>query len=251
MNKIFDYVAVRVATFILLLIWFNYLWGFAIGVLSAAVAVTVMSAALVLFGQKKKRAPYNADILSKHIAVSGNVYALNLFFKAEGLLLQSDEKSLVSDKTLYYSAYRFGDCGADDVAAAYREAEHENCERIMTVCSDVTRQAIALADTLPIAFSFVKTPYIYKRLKQKNALPDLFFTKKTAFHGFSFGNLLNTVFAENNTKFFVFSGSILAVMSFITPLKLYYIVMSSLSLLAAIATVVYPKLKASLSTRRR
>lgn len=39
-------------------------------------------------------------------------------------------------------------------------------------------------------------------------------------------------------------------MSFITPLKLYYIIMSSLSLFTAIATVAYPKLRDALASKK-
>jgi hypothetical protein len=78
----------------------------------------------------------------------------------------------------------------------------------------------------------VKIKQIYKLLKRHNLLPDL--TKKRTF---KLADIPAIFMSKSNFKGLLFSGVILLTTAFFTPLKIYYIVLGSISLLLAIISL--------------
>ncbi|MEG2451089.1 MAG: hypothetical protein RSB09_05070, partial [Clostridia bacterium] len=70
-------------------------------------------------------------------------------------------------------------------------------------------------------------------LEHHNALPNL----KPKRVKFSLSAFFATLFQRSNTKNYIFSAVILLSVAYLTPLKIYYLVFGSLSLLFALLTL--------------
>lgn len=74
---------------------------------------------------------------------------------------------------------------------------------------------------------------MFKFLAKRNALPVL----KKQKQKFSVSSLLQAILSRRNLKNYLFSGAVLIAVSFITPLKIYYIVTGTLLLFLALLSL--------------
>lgn len=243
MARIIDYVSVRFAIFMLLLIWCNYFFDSIF--VAAAVAVSVFIViCIAVEGVKSKSTRkkfYSSEKFTRQLAIMGSEYALQLYADSYELSQTISGNKLYTDDTLYFSAVKFGSASADDVASAFRSAIEKNMRIVKIICRDASRDASLLAESLPLDVTFIKSHYIYKRLRSQNKLPPLLEMKKSRLKGLSIKNMLANIFSTNNTRYYIFSGGILSVMSLITPMRLYYLIMSSVSFVMAVSTIVYTR----------
>lgn len=245
MAKTIDYIALRFAIFMLLLIWFNYLINsfFLAGLLSI-ILFSVICTIIEWVKSRTKSSTYSLDKFNKHLSLMGSAYTLNLYAKTNKLdvdLIKNN--TLINDKTKIISLFRYSDIGIEDIASTFRNAFENDIETIKIICKGVSRDALNLAETLPIKYEFIKGNLLYKQLKITNTLPTLITIEKTKLKNFSIKNFLDIILSTANTKHYIFSGAILGIMSFIVPMKLYYILVSTFSFLTALLTLIYPKIR--------
>ena len=123
--------------------------------------------------------------------------------------------------------------GASDVASACNLAEKHEKNEIFLFAKGIDRKAYQIANLEKIKLNLIKTKQIFRFLAKRNALPDL----KKMRTKFDFRSLAETMLNRRNFKNYAFSGGILILVSFITPLKIYYIVLGTLTLLMALLTL--------------
>lgn len=97
----------------------------------------------------------------------------------------------------------------------------------------IDRHAWQIANLEDINIEIVKAKQVYKFLAKHNALPVL----KKPRQKFSFKALLQTILSRRNFKNYAFSGAVLVLVSFLTPLKIYYIVFGTILLVLALLTL--------------
>ncbi|MEG1613090.1 MAG: hypothetical protein RR357_02865 [Clostridia bacterium] len=244
MNKVIDYIAMRFAIFMLLLIWFGYLLNsFIWSIILSSALLALFCVIMKIRKNKICEQKYPREKFSRQVSMFGASYALSLYASANNLTYVEKSNKIVDGDTIIVSYFKFSDCGLDDIASAFRLALENSVSKVVFICKGVTRDGLLLSESMPLQFEYIKTNNLYKILKTKNMLPPLLDTNKPAFKILSIKNILDIIFSAGNTKYFIFTGTILAVMSFLTPLKLYYIILASISLLMSVATVIYPKLK--------
>lgn len=238
--KLIDGAAGRFALFTIYLIWLNYLIGNFWGALGIAVLCALVTVLIIKkIAEKTNKVKYDKNLFFNQLALNGNEYTLNLY------LSHTAEKAcgnhLIDNGTLYYSAFRFSEATCDDVAAAYRTARDGNADKITFLCTGASRNVQLMAAALPLEFRFVFKNDIFRALKERDSLPALVQPNKEKVKLPPVKTVLSAALSSTNVKYYVFSGGLLAAMSFLTPYKLYYVIMASLSLALAVASKIYDK----------
>ncbi|MDR3185288.1 MAG: hypothetical protein LBU04_00520 [Christensenellaceae bacterium] len=143
--------------------------------------------------------------------------------------------------TLIHINFKFSKTNEDDIAKAYRKAKKEKVDRVIVLSSMTDRNILVFSKSLDIKFEFPNSRQVRKFLINANALPNSIFSYgsiQKIKNQFSFKDILNSVFSRHRIKYYFFSGTMLLVMSFFAPIKLYYIIMGSfLLVLAAISSM--------------
>lgn len=236
LGKTIDSAAVRFALFTLLLIWFDYIIGNFFGALAIAALTTLVIVLIIKkILEKTNWKRYPKDKLYTQFALLGNSYTLGLYAETKNIPFDGSDNYIAEDGVLYYCAFRFSALTADDIAAAYRVGLAEHTHRTVIICNKAGREVMALAATLYDNYSFVTAPDLYKVLKENDALPALITLKKPKDGAkLTLRSIIDVVFSESNVRYYLFSGALLAFMSFITPLKIYYLITATLSLIFAV-----------------
>lgn len=242
MSKAIDYFSVRFALFVILLIWFNYILGSFWGALIVGALTTlVICLILKIIADKTKKEKYGKERLYTQLALLGNGYTLKLFCGAKKIEGFSDGNYADDGERLFFCAFKFSGLSPDDVAAAYRLALDRERKSVTVICRKANRDTLLLAKTLPVGFDFVFARDLFKILKEANALPPLTVAEKPAKKSFDFRKYVDVALSPVNSKFYMFTGIVLALMVFVTPMKLYYVIMSSISLVFAVASKFYDR----------
>ncbi len=247
MDKLIDRFALKIILFVFLWLWSYYLlrsvvWS---GIIALSLTAIIFIILHYIVKRKKAHFSYTAEKLAKDLAIKGSGKALALYLKQLSIDFDGKSPSFIVNDTLYFCAFKFSDCSKDDIASAFRIAEASQLDKIVFITKSISRDAALLASGLPVSFTFVRNIDLYKKLKANHALPELIKMNKPVNHGFEFKNFVTQAFSASNTKYYVFSGVLLGIMCFITPMKLYYIIMSSFMMLMAMLTVIIPAVKAN------
>ena len=146
-------------------------------------------------------------------------------------------------KTLLIPYFRFAPCSKEDIAKFYREAKKNGIKNIKVLSKLNNRQTVLFARELDVEFDFVSSKKVRKYLYNHNALPEVIkkssekkqtlkdFLKKsrTEWKEFFFG-----IFIKKRAKYFLLSSISMAILSFFTPLKWYYVTVSAITLVCGI-----------------
>ena len=205
-----------------------------VGALIFSVAFTLIAIITVKYALSKRNRPYSYDRLALEFSIRGNEYVINLMKSVLKYgCLECGKNYIELENCIFISAYKFSMLTISDMGGICEIAQRFQGKRIYVFARGIDRRAYSIVQLESVKFSLVKIKTIYKFLLRHNALPDL----KPIKTKFSFRVLLDAVLCRANFKSYAFSGAILILVSFITPLKIYYIVIGSLSLLLALLTL--------------
>ncbi|MBR1747866.1 MAG: hypothetical protein IJ735_06640 [Clostridia bacterium] len=156
------------------------------------------------------------------------------------------------ERLLLVPCYKFGSVGYEDVTKAYRCSVQSKPEKVLILGKNCTRDILLFAKKLPVVIEFVPSAKVLSYLYRQNKLPDnilnndsekkkktvkstLLYYKKNGISGFltSLRTILNDIFLRKRAKWFFLSSVSLAIFSFLTPLKIYYLSMSILCFILA------------------
>ncbi|HRR90536.1 MAG TPA: hypothetical protein P5161_07150, partial [Eubacteriales bacterium] len=237
MSKIFDFIALFIALFLVNLFWCGYafdkFWLAAIVALALAALLAYLISKLIT---REDRRPYSVEKFARELALRGNGFVLELLAEATGFGISEggDFLSVGSEKALF-SVFKFTDVGLPDIASVYQKSAEHGITEAVVLGRSIERAALIFAESLPIRITFVRAARLFRFLKNKGLLPALTTAPK---HGkIPLKMLLNIVFARRNVKFFLFTAVMLGFLSYFTPLKIYYIVMSSISVALALLSL--------------
>ncbi len=234
MAKTVDYIALTVIIFMLTLVWSAIAFGNFIGAIIFSCALSVAITFSVKYFSKNKKRPYSYDRLALELSVEGSGYLINLIRSTiKNDKIESGFDYILFDDSILIAAFRFNLLNVNDLGNIYRTSLKHNKKRIFVMTRGVDRrayQALALKD---IHISVIKIRQIYAYLKRCDALPDL----KPVKHKFSPSRFGEMVLQRSNLKHYLFTGAVLISVAFITPLRIYYLVFGSISLLLALLTL--------------
>ena len=183
MNKIIDFVAVRTALFLLLVIWTVYfLKDVLYAVILSAILFTAVCFVLEKLKNRKNSKAYSMDKLDRQCALLGNKYVIQLYRDVTSPAAEiKGDRYFIEGNEMVYSAYKFSSCGLEDVSAAYRTAKENAVTRITMLVKDADRQAVMLAQSTGLNYTFIKSRKLYKKLKDMKCLPPLVFSRPKEF----------------------------------------------------------------------
>lgn len=243
MAKIIDFIIFRVLIFIISFIicslFLNNLW-LSLGVSFIA---TVLVGLITKIIKGKFSAKYcNVDNFTKHCVINGPNYVYSLLakiFYAEIIIEKTDNYLLLNRNgkdEMVISALKFGNISPDEILKYYNLAQKKNSNHIYIISRGIDRKSISLSNNLTsIKFSYISCRNLYKIAKAQNLLPDVK-VKKTGARA-SLKTIIGVAFAKNNIKHYMFTCIILVLMSFITPLRYYYLSVALVAFILAMCCV--------------
>lgn len=234
MAKAIDYVALTVITLLLTFCWSALAFDDPVGALIFSCALTLIVAVSVIYLRSKRGKPYAYDRLALEFSLKGNEYIINLL---KSILKSADIDSgsnyILLKNSIIIACFKFGTLNISDVANVCNTALKFDKRRIFVITRGVDRRAYAVVQMQNVKLEAVKIRAVYKFLQKHGALPDLKPLKKR----FSLRALVEAALSRSNFKSYAFSGIVLTLVSFITPLKIYYICVGSALLVLALLTL--------------
>ncbi len=231
MAKTVDFISITILTFLLTFVWAAFAFKNAIVSLVFSITIAILTTLTILRVFKTTQRPYTYDRLEFEFCMQGNEHVINILKS----IIKNDKIDNGSNYILLNSAiiianYKFSQLGLADICAVCNLATKHQRRRVFLLTKGIDRRAYLVAQQKGVKITVVKTKEVFKFLKKHSALPDLKPIKKK----FSLKGLLQTALARHNFKAYAFSGAVLILTSFITPLKIYYMVFGSISILLAL-----------------
>ena len=220
-----------VLLFALGIVLFRNIW-LSLTISSALSLATVFS---IYFFSKPKKS-ISPSQFAMEMTLKGNEYLTNIIKTTlKNDKIESGSNYILFENTAIFSLFKFGNLSSSDVLNIHRTLENSGISKVFIFANGIDKQAYKTSTHLGIQLKLVKTSSLVRYLDKHNALPDFKKTKSKP----SLQSIFATVFSRGNFKAYAFSGTILVLTSFITPLKVYYIVSGTICLLLAIATLLF------------
>lgn len=233
MTKIIDVFTLTLTIFLLSIVWTGrYLnVGLALLLSSTLTALTVIT---TIYLKKQNSKPYDKDRLALELSVRGNEYLVEILKSIlKNAVFESGSNWILLENALIIVCFRFSLVGLNDVGNFYSLSLKKNRNQVFLLCRGIDRKAMHVLEMHDVKINVVKTKGIYDFLRRNSALPALEKEKKN----FSLKAVAYSILSRSNTKSYLFSGIVLMTTSFITPLKIYYLIFGTIALILAILTL--------------
>lgn len=234
MARIVDLVSLAVITFMLTFVWTTAAfssWGAVFAVSVAAALMVTVTAVYIRRGSGK---PCSCDRLTVECALRPPSYLIGLL-RAAALAdgIEFGDNYILTPDAVIFAAVKLGALGLNDLKSLLTKAEELDRKRVFVITHTVDRRAYRLTEYFNVRVTLVKMRTVYRWLKKHDALPDLTRIKTK----FSLAAFFEAAFRRSNLKHYLFSGLILVGVAFLTPLKIYYLIFGSISLIMALLTL--------------
>lgn len=235
MRKVIDFLFLRLAVcivvFVIFSLFMDSLWLSFGCALSFTILVSVI---LSLFkGKRRGKGMYYSDFV-RYAVLGGNEYIYSILpdILPRGCIVETNKDCMVienSGRELIVSAIKYGNISPDEVIRWNNRAKELGCDKIYVICKNIDRKATMIANNTGRIFYIIYLRRIFRILAHMGKLPALNLTPKRKRQ--TIREILSIVLSTANAKRFLVTAAILFAMSFLTPLKTYYYVMSSIALL--------------------
>ena len=234
MARTIDYIAFTFILFFLTLVWSTLIFDKWVSVFCFSAAVALIAAFTLWYIRRGHSRPYSHERLAAELSVRGSAYLIGLLKAAAGNPpLDSGANFILLDDCIIFAAFKFGMLTLSDLNALITTAVSHDRKEIYVITRGIDRRAFQLLQFYSVRIHVVKIRALFNYLYKHKALPDLKPVKKH----FSWRALADAVFNRSNLKNYLFSGIVLTAVAFLTPLKIYYLVFGSISLLFALLTL--------------
>lgn len=234
MARIVDLVSLAVITFMLTFVWTTAAfssWGAVFAVSVAAALMVTVTAVYIRRGSGK---PCSCDRLTVECALRPPSYLIGLL-RAAALAdgIEFGDNYILTPDAVIFAAVKLGALGLNDLKSLLTKAEELDRKRVFVITHTVDRRAYRLTEYFNVRVTPVKMRTVYRWLKKHDALPDLTRIKTK----FSLAAFFEAAFRRANLKNYLFSGTLLVAVAFLTPLRIYYLIFGSISLIMALLTL--------------
>lgn len=234
MATVIDAVATVVIVFLLTFVWTTAAFTSWTAVFTVSAAAALMAAVTVVYIKRGSAKPCSCDRLTVECAVRPPSYLIGLLksaVTADGITFGANY--ILTSDAVIFAAVKLGALGANDLNSLLTKAEELDRKRIFVITHTVDRRAYRLTEYFQAHVTPVKMRTVYRWLKKHGALPQL----KRVKQKFSLSAFFEAAFRRSNLKNYFFSGAILVAVAFLTPLKIYYLIFGSISLIMALLTL--------------
>lgn len=234
MARIVDLVSLAVITFMLTFVWTTAAfssWG---AVFAVSVAAALMVTVTAVYIRRRSGKPCSCDRLTVECALRPPSYLIGLL-RAAALAdgIEFGDNYILTPDAVIFAAVKLGALGLNDLKSLLTKAEELDRKRVFVITHTVDRRAYRLTEYFKVRVTPVKMRTVYRWLKKHDVLPDLTRIKTK----FSLAAFFEAAFRRSNLKHYLFSGLILVSVAFLTPLKIYYLIFGSISLIMALLTL--------------
>lgn len=234
MARTLDYVSFTVIVFLLTLVWSGILFAEWVPAIIFSVAFALISAVTLHYITKGRERPYSPDRLATEFGVRGPLYLINLLKSTlKGAPPESGANYIILEDCILFAAFKFGQLTVNDLNGLLTTAVSHDRKTVYVMTRGIERKAFFLLQFYDVRVRIVRIRALYRYLKKHDALPEL----KPVKRKFSPAALVDAVLQRSNLKNYLFSGCILVAVAFLTPLKIYYLVLGSVSLVLALLTL--------------
>lgn len=234
MAKALDYIFASIIVTLTTFVWSALLFKNAVGAIVFSIAFSSVILVSVRYFSKRNQKPYTYDRLETEFCIRGGEYIVNLIKTAlKNPQIENGSNYILLEKSIIIANFKFSSLGGSDVANVCKTAKKHEKNHVYLITKSIDRHAWQIANLEDINIEIVKAKQVYKFLAKHNALPVL----KKPRQKFSFKALLQTILSRCNFKNYAFSGAVLVLVSFLTPLKIYYIVFGTILLVLALLTL--------------
>ncbi len=234
MAKIIDYISVSVITTLLTFVWSVYLFDNFVAGLVFSIGISIVVVLTIYYVTSKKQKPYTYDRLALEFSIKGSEYVVNIFKSIlKNQQIESGCNYVCLENCIIIVAFKFSMLTIADMSGICSLATKHHKSKVFVIARGIDRRAYQAIQLENIKLNVIKIKPVFKFLQKHNALPNL----KPIKRKFSIRMLAETILARSNLKSYLFSGAMLIGVSFLTPLKIYYIVFGSLMLLLALLTL--------------
>ena len=224
MARIVDLTALTVITFLLTFVWTTAAFDSWAAVFAVSCAAALMAAVTAVYIKRGAGKPCSCDRLTVECAVRPPSYLIGLLRSAAGEGAECGSNYILVSDAVVFAAVKLNPLGLNDLNALVTKAEELGRKRIFVITQSVDRRAYRIVQ-------YHETHVT--AMKKRGALPDL----KRIKTKFSLSAFFEAAFRRGNLKHYLFSGFILVAVAFLTPLRVYYLIFGSISLIMALLTL--------------
>ena len=233
MARIVDLTALTVITFLLTFVWTTAAFDSWAAVFAVSCAAALMAAVTAVYIKRGAGKPCSCDRLTVECAVRPPSYLIGLLNAAAGGGAECGSNYILVSDAVVFAAVKLNPLGLNDLNALVTKAEELGRKRIFIITQSVDRRAYRIVQYHEAHVTAMKMRAVYRWLKKRGALPDL----KRIKTKFSLAAFFEAAFRRGNLKHYLFSGFILVAVAFLTPLRVYYLIFGSISLIMALLTL--------------
>lgn len=244
MARIIDYISLTIILFVLS---FSLL-SLAINNFAITIVIACSVTIIVVFSIYKlthnKQNPYTYQRLELEMCIRGNSYIIELIVnvlnqsqKKESIIknaiFENGSNYILLENSIIIANFKFSALNMSDISSACNLAIEKDKRKVFLLTKAIDRRAYQIAELKDVEINIVKSKQLFKFLKKHQSLPTLKKIKRKV----SIKHIVDIALARSNLKYYAFSGVVLILSSFITPLRIYYIVFGAISLALAIITL--------------
>lgn len=232
MAKVIDLISLTVLIFFLTFLWSAYLFHGYIGALIFSSAMTLIFVITVRYVKTKLSKPYSYDRLALEFSLRGNEYVISLFKRIlKGC--EGGSNYIVMKNAVLISAFKFSNLTLADMPPIINLTKQNFKKTAYVITRGIERKAYSVLRLENVSVVIVKTKTVFRFLKKHGELPSLAPVKEKI----SLGGVFEAIFNRANFRSYAFSGTVLTLVSFLTPMRIYYMVFGSILILLALLTL--------------
>lgn len=235
MIKKIDFITIRVTLFFILVAWCIYLfnslvWGILIGC-----CIFILSCYLYSIYEKKKR-PYSYNQLAFYMAMQEHPVNIIINLLPDNVNYVIENNTIITqDKELIYVSFTFSPFSMGEMVKAVNKAKAKESNILTIVMSEADRKIYNVISRLNLKVNIINIKKLMKLMIKKDAIPNLKNVPKNKIN-------ISDIFNRQLAGRLMFSGTIIALMSILLPVKIYYLIIAGICLILGLVCFFMPNI---------
>lgn len=236
-----DNIILTIIIFILNCIWLSYLFEKLEMIIFISLLLVILLKMLILhisnrYSDKKTISMEDTFTIFAMDKLRTLIHINNLIPESYGSRI--DDGYIVFSNKLLLVNFSFSEIGFADISRAFNYANANNLEKVIVLTNKISRKTLLFCNRLPIPFVYYDRNKLFHKLKNANGLPKSIFIYEKAKKKIYLSQIFWEIFNKKRAKYFLFTSLVLIFTSLFTPLKLYYNILITISLLCSILCMV-------------
>lgn len=234
MAKLIDRIALICILFVIFLLWLTYLTGKF--VLSLTISFTLCALISILIRPKKNKKTINVESYLPKFATMTKSEINDLLFSVlpDKSEIKVNKNNFIQLKTgeVIIPKIRMTEISADEICKISEQSKRMNYSKIILLVAKYDKTNFEkIKPYLSVPVEILKIENVLESLQNENNLPKL---KEESKAKRKFNQAFSSAIKRKNAKYFLVSGISMAFLSIFTPLKLYYLLFATITLILSL-----------------